>query len=261
MKKLLVITILVFLAASCEEEQQTVIEGRYMFTTSMDGMFQLFVEDNYTGTSYRYLEDLYHELPADYEAESYIIQVDEDTAFTDSETGNSYTLDEIDFPFHWPNQKLEVRVNEEAAPFSRRMNQPITSESRLLPVYTAANIIYHPYGYDEFLEVHTPIEENHYMLFLFDESFSREYVYLLDRYAEEIAETYDTYLDIHYFNPDYFGEFMEIDAEPAYVFLTSEGEVMRTGEWEQVAQYFEENTELHLPNEGDPFWYEILIGH
>lgn len=254
------ITALIIFISGCGNENETTIEGRYMFTTDLDGMFQLFVEDNYTGSSYRYLEDLYHVLPENYEAESYIIQVNEETSFIDAETGNSTPLSEINFPFHWPNQKLEVLINEEVPQFTREMDEPVTSDARLLPVYTAQEIKTYPYGYNELIEVHTPVEQNHYMLFIFDEDFNREYLYLLQAFSEEMGDTQETYVDFHYHHPGNFEELMEIESRPAYLLLAAEGEVFRTSDWSAVENFFAAE-ELHLPREDDPFWYELLIGH
>lgn len=245
------------LLSACGETEKDVIEGRYMYTTSVDGMFQLFVEDSYTQTSYRYLNDLHYDLPDNYEAEAYLIEVNEETIFTEPE-GEEIHSGESNFPFHWPNQRIEVTVNEPFTSLSQPRDEPLTKDSRMLPVYTASEIVTYPYRSEDFIEVHTPVEKENYMLFIFDENFNRDYLYILQEFAVQIEQRYDTYLSVLFYHPDYFEEFMEIEQFPSYLMLNKEGEVLRTAEWEEVRSFFAEETDVSMPIEGDPAWLDML---
>ncbi|NJP37793.1 hypothetical protein [Alkalicoccus luteus] len=258
MKSLTALTIMLLFISGCGRDTDHTLEGRYMFTVSMEGSFQLFVEDSYTGSSYRYLNGLHTSLPEMYEAESYMIHTTDDTVFTNTETGESAAMSDIDFPLHWPNQRLEITVSEEVEPFSRRLERPVTEESRLFPVYTAEEVKAHAYTSDDFIEVHTPVEDDHYMLFLFDEDFDREYLLILNEFGSQAGERYGVYIDVHYYAPDYFETFMEIDDTPSYLVLSSEGESLRTSDWEEIRSWFSSEAGIGMPREGDPAWRELL---
>ncbi|PRO65490.1 hypothetical protein C6I21_10075 [Alkalicoccus urumqiensis] len=226
-----------------------------MFTLDTDGRFQLFVQDTYTGTSYRYLQDLYYELPDDYEVESYVVQLSEDTTFF-NEGSSSEGFEE--FPFHLPNQRVEIEVVAENLPVVTERETPVTNDSRLLPVVEAESITTSPYTSEDFLEVHTPVEDNHYMLFLFDESFNREYLNILQEFASQIGERYDTYLDVIYHQPEYFETYMDIDEKPSFLLLDDSGEALRTADWQEVIDWFQQETAVSFPREGDRAWYDVL---
>ncbi|WP_147804142.1 hypothetical protein [Alkalicoccus halolimnae] len=252
----LTFVIAAFLSGCTPEEKE--IHGRYMFTSAIDNTFQLFVEDSYTGESYRYLNGLHINLPEDYYAESYIIQVNENTLFEDKETGEIITLEESSFPFHWPNQQISIETEEPFTKKTTSMDTPVTVNNRLLPIYSAEKIITYPYSYEDFVEVHTPVEDNHYMLFLFDENFDRQYLYILQTFAEKIEDRYDTYLDVHYHTPEYFQKYLNVESEPLYVLLHTNGEVLRTSDWEKIHRYISDDSGVVLPRAGDPAWLEML---
>ncbi|WP_444685529.1 hypothetical protein [Alkalicoccus luteus] len=258
MKLIIALAALLLFLSGCSQDEEQTLEGRYMFTLSMEGSFQLFVEDSYTGSSYRYLNGLQTSLPVMYEAESYLIHTTEETVFTDLDTGESALMSEIDFPLHWPNQHLEILVSEEIEPFTRTLERPVTEESRLFPIYTAEEIKAHPYTSEDFIEVHTPVEDDHYMLFLFDENFNREYLLILDEFGSQAGERYGVYIDVNYYAPDYFETFMEIDDTPSYLVLSSAGEAIRTSDWEEIRSWFSTEAGIGMPREGDPAWRELL---
>ncbi|WP_280770126.1 hypothetical protein [Salipaludibacillus daqingensis] len=259
-KYFLLLLIPLLISNSCSNEENKIqdsvdIEGRYMQTASRDHSFTLFVEDSLSGKTYKNIHVLPYELPNPYEAEAYRIHLNEDTLFVDKETGEETTFTETNFPFHWPNQHVSVKVQEEFEPIKQQSGSHIVYELRLLPIYTAEKVITSPYTSDDFINVHTPVKDNHFILYIFDETFNREYLSTLYEYASHHETRNETNIDIRHGNPGYFVNFLDLDdEEPVFMLLTSEGESVRTNDWVEIDSYFKNKLGVKLPNVRDVNW-------
>ncbi|SER86452.1 hypothetical protein SAMN05518684_104321 [Salipaludibacillus aurantiacus] len=257
------VLLILLLAGGCNGEEENTeeyydIHGRYMHTSSIDGAFMLFAEDNLSGKVYKYIPSLPYDLPADYKAEAYRIHISKDTIFADAETGQEMTYSEVTFPFHWPNQKVSVKTAEEFKPRIQAYDRHIFHETRLLPVYTAEKIFSYSYTKADFIDVHSPLNEDHYILFLFDDSFDRDYLGILNEYVAHHEVRHELFIDIRHGNPGYFTDFLNVNDQPAYLILSKKGMELKTSQWNDIHAFFQKHTGMGIPREGDIGWRELL---